>query len=244
MVRLIVWNIFISTNEYILDRMATQMWVNVVEDNLNLNRMIKTYLEAEGYQVRAFLNGKDALEHLSAPTDLWVLDIMIPDINGFTIFKKLKEVHMESKVIFISARNQDIDRVIGLEMGCDDYIPKPFMIRELIIKVNNLLRKPPVKEQNIIACGKYTIDKSKHKVYLEGEHLDLSVKEYDLLMYFIANKSLAVSREQVLDSVWGMNYFGSSRVVDNTLRRLRGKMQKLHITTIYGYGYRFEGVNE
>lgn len=220
------------------------MQINVVEDNLNLNRMIKTYLEAEGYTVRVFLNGRTALEHLSEPTDLWVMDIMIPDINGFTIFKKVKEVDPDSRIIFISARNQDIDRVIGLEMGCDDYIPKPFMIRELVIKVNNLLKKSHVKEKNIINCGSYTIDQSKHKVYLNDEYIELSVKEYDLITYFINNKSIALSRDQVLDNVWGVNYYGSSRVVDNTLRRLRNKMPKVNINTIYGYGYRFEGVNE
>ncbi|MEG2017410.1 MAG: response regulator transcription factor [Clostridium sp.] len=220
------------------------MLINVVEDNLNLNRMIKTYLEAEGYDVQGFLNGADAVENISKEVDLWVMDIMIPDINGFTIFKKVKEIAPNSKVIFISARNQDIDRVIGLEMGCDDYIPKPFMIRELVIKVNNLLKRPKEIQNNTIKCGEYTIDKDKHKVHIKDVQIDISSKEYDLLIYFIKNKLRAVSREQVLDSVWGINYFGSARVVDNTLRRLRNKMPKLKIQTIYGYGYRFEGVND
>ncbi|MDU4892170.1 MAG: response regulator transcription factor [Clostridium sp.] len=220
------------------------MLINVVEDNLNLNRMIKTYLEAEGYRVQSFLNGKEAIENIFEEVELWVMDIMIPDINGFTIFKKVKELTPNSKVIFISARNQDIDRVIGLEMGCDDYIPKPFMIRELVIKVNNLLKKPKEIQNNIIKCGEYTIDKDKHKVYINDSQLEISSKEYDLLLYFMENKFRAVSREQVLDSVWGINYFGSARVVDNTLRRLRNKMTKLKIQTIYGYGYRFEGVND
>lgn len=220
------------------------MLINVVEDNLNLNRMIKTYLEDEGYRVQSFLNGKEAIENIFEEVELWVMDIMIPDINGFTIFKKVKELTPNSKVIFISARNQDIDRVIGLEMGCDDYIPKPFMIRELVIKVNNLLKKPKEIQNNIIKCGEYTIDKDKHKVYINDSQLEISSKEYDLLLYFMENKFRAVSREQVLDSVWGINYFGSARVVDNTLRRLRSKMTKLKIQTIYGYGYRFEGVND
>lgn len=220
------------------------MLINVVEDNLNLNRMIKTYLEDEGYRVQSFLNGKEAIENIFEEVELWVMDIMIPDINGFTIFKKVKELTPNSKVIFISARNQDIDRVIGLEMGCDDYIPKPFMIRELVIKVNNLLKKPKEIQNNIIKCGEYTIDKDKHKVYINDSQLEISSKEYDLLLYFMENKFRAVSREQVLDSVWGINYFGSARVVDNTLRRLRNKMTKLKIQTIYGYGYRFEGVND
>lgn len=218
------------------------MWINVIEDNKNLNDMIKTYLEAEGYSVRSFLNGNDTLAHLSSPTDLWVIDIMLPDINGFTIFNKVKEVEPNSLIIFISARNQDIDRVIGLEMGCDDYISKPFMIRELVIKVNKFLKKTNSQEADILILGEYKIYQNRYKVYLHDKEIDLSIKEYNLLIYFIRNKNNALSREQVLDNVWGVNYFGSLRVVDDTLRRLRKKMPQLLISTIYGYGYRFEGV--
>lgn len=218
------------------------MWINVIEDNKNLNTMIKTYLEAEGYSVRSFLNGNEAIDYISDPTDLWVIDIMLPDINGFTIFNKVKEINPNALTIFISARNQDIDRVIGLEMGCDDYISKPFMIRELIIKVNNFLKKSSSQEKDKLIIGDYIIHQNRHKVYLNNNEIDLSVKEYDLLLYFIKNTSIALSREQILDNIWGVNYFGSSRVVDDTIRRLRKKMDKLSINTIYGYGYSFEGI--
>lgn len=119
------------------------MWISVVEDEKTLNNLITKYLEKEGYNVRSYTTGEDALSGISKPTDLWVIDIMLPDLDGFSIFKEVKSRDKDVYTIFISARNQDIDRVVGLELGCDDYIPKPFLVRELVIKVNKLLKAAP-----------------------------------------------------------------------------------------------------
>lgn len=168
---------------------------------------------------------------------------MLPDTNGFSLFNEIKKVHPEVYTIFISARNQDIDRVAGLELGCDDYIPKPFMVRELIIKVNNIMKKnKEQKEYKII--GSYKIDLRRHRIMKENEIIEVSTKEYDLLLYLLSNKAVVLSRDQILDNVWGFDYYGADRVVDDTIRRIRKKIEGLQIKTIYGQGYCFEGIDE
>ena len=135
------------------------MWISVLEDESTLNRLITKYLEKEGYQVRSYFTGEDALIGLALPTDLWVIDIMLPDVDGFSVFKEVKEHNPDAYVVFISARNQDIDRVVGLELGCDDYIPKPFLVRELVIKVNKLLKNSERRAE--------TIDKAPYRILLD-----------------------------------------------------------------------------
>lgn len=215
------------------------MWINVIEDEKNLNAIISTYLEKEGYSVRSFLNGNDSLEAVHLDTDLWIIDIMLPDTNGFTIFKKVKEVNPDVNIIFISARNQDIDRVVGLELGCDDYISKPFMTRELVIRVNKILKAQP-KSQNVLKAGNCVIYLDRHKVLRNGHEVDLSSKEYDVLVYFVNNPRIALSRERILERIWDDAYCGSQRVVDDTIRRIRKKMPELKIETVYGLGYSYE----
>jgi len=215
------------------------MWINIIEDEKNLNAIISTYLEKEGYSVRSFLNGNDGLEAVGLETDLWIIDIMLPDTNGFTIFKKVKEITPEAYIIFISARNQDIDRVVGLEMGCDDYISKPFMTRELIIRVNKILKAQP-KKQNIMKAGNCIIYLDRHKVFQNDTEVEMSSKEYDVLVYFVNNPNIALSRERILERIWDGAYGGSQRVVDDTIRRIRKKIPELKIETVYGYGYSYE----
>lgn len=222
-----------------LEKEEMSMWINIIEDESNLNILLKTYLEKEGYFVRSFLNGESAMEAIDLETDLWVIDIMLPDISGFTIFNKIREKHPEAYTIFISARNQDIDRLAGLEMGCDDYISKPFMTRELIIKINKLLRSD-IKERNILKAGVYEIHKNRHKVFVNNKEIDISAKEYDLLIYFMDNPNVALSRDNILENIWNNTYEVSHRVVDDTIRRIRKKMPEFQLETIYGYGYVYE----
>lgn len=213
--------------------------IYLVEDEENLNDILKSYLQKEGFQVTSFLNGESAKSHIEDMPDLWVLDIMLPDIDGFQLLKEIKDRNSDIPVIFISARDKDIDRIIGLEMGSDDYISKPFMPRELVIRVQKLLKRTYGSRKNDnIAIEHYAVDIDKRIVKLNSEEIPLTSKEFDLLVILINKKGGAITREQILNELWGNDYFGSDRVVDDLVRRLRKKMPELKIETIYGHGYR------
>lgn len=213
--------------------------IYLVEDDENLNLMLKTYLVREGWKVLSFLNGEEALNFIEKKPDLWILDIMLPNISGYELIKKIKEVDSNTPVIFISARDQDIDRVIGLELGSDDYLSKPFLPRELILRVKNIFnRSTGTSNKNSASIGPYEIFFNERLVKVNNSILDLTTKEYELLIYFYNNQNMALSREQILDEIWGNNYFGSTRVVDDLIRRIRKKLDKLDLETIYGYGYK------
>lgn len=214
--------------------------IYLVEDEENLNHILKSYLEKEGLQVSAFLNGNSARNNIDNKPDLWVLDIMLPDIDGFQLLKEIKEKDKEVPIIFISARDKDIDRVIGLEMGSDDYISKPFMPRELVIRVQKLLNRVynDPKNKDVIVIEDYSIDIEKRLVRFNNDEISMTSREFDLLVLLINRKGGAVTRDQILNELWGDDYFGSDRVVDDLVRRLRKKLNGLKIETIYGHGYR------
>lgn len=219
--------------------------IAVVEDEKNLAALVVKYLMNEGYTVQLFTTGEEAMNAIENPIDLWVLDIMLPGmISGYDLIKKIRTNDPTKPVIFTSARDQDIDKIMGLELGSDDYLAKPYSIRELVLRVKNLLARSyqfnnskSLKDEFVL--GNYIVDKDRRNVTLHGENLSLTSKEYDLLLYLIENPGKAFSRDQILNAVWGEDYFGSDRVVDDLLRRLRQKMPELQIETIYGYGYRF-----
>ena len=169
---------------------------------------------------------------------LWILDIMLDDKSGFDLIEEIRLQGKDIPVIFMSARDKEFDRIIGLEKGSDDYITKPFSPKELVLRVNNVIKRTYKNENTRIQIDTYELDEEQRKVFDNGKEIDLTTKEFDLLMMFIRNKGMAFSREKILELVWEDNYFGSDRVVDDTLRRLRKKLPKLHIHTIYGYGYR------
>ncbi|TCU68170.1 two-component system response regulator CssR [Tissierella praeacuta] len=212
--------------------------IYLVEDDENLNLILTSYLKKEGWNVSSFLNGEDAEKAITNPPDLWILDIMLPDIDGYQLIKEIKSATPNIPVIFISARDADIDRVVGLELGSDDYLPKPFLPRELVIRARNILDRFNTNISHIYNLPPYIINDSSRIVKLEEKVIDLTSKEYDLLIYFAKNPNIALSREQILDHIWGNNYFGSDRVVDDLVRRLRKKMPDLDVETVYGYGYR------
>ncbi|MDP4144914.1 MAG: response regulator transcription factor [Bacillota bacterium] len=214
--------------------------IYLVEDEENLSDILKSYLEKEGYQVTAFLNGESARDNIDNRPALWVLDIMLPDIDGFQLLKEIKEKDKEVPVIFISARDKDIDRIIGLEMGSDDYISKPFMPRELVIRVQKLLKRVYNNDSNkdVIVIDRYIIDLQKRVVKLDQQEISMTSKEFDLLVLLINKKGGAITRDYILNYLWGDDYFGSDRVVDDLVRRLRKKLPDLRVETIYGHGYR------
>lgn len=210
----------------------------LVEDEKNLNDLIKTYLEKENYEVTSYFNGKEALNHTKDSFDLWILDIMLGDeISGYDI---IKEIRNESNipVIFTSARDQDLDKIIGLELGSDDYVTKPYSPKELVLRVNNIIKRTYAKDTEKITYDKYEIDLDKRIIIENSKEISLTTLEFDLLIMFLKNKNKSFSRNNILESVWGHDYFGSDRVVDDLVRRLRKKLPKLRLNTIYGYGYR------
>lgn len=211
----------------------------LVEDEKDLNSLIKAYLEKAGYEVVCFLNGEDALENVHIEAHLWILDIMLGgDISGYDILKKIRETNEEIPVIFTSARDKDLDKIIGLELGSDDYLTKPYSPKELVLRVNNIIKRVYSKDLQKVNYGRYSIDTDKRCVYLEDKELNLTTLEFDLLYMFVTNKNKSFSRDDILNIIWGDDYFGTDRVVDDLVRRLRKKMPELNINTIYGYGYR------
>ena len=211
----------------------------LVEDEVNLNNIVKTYLEKAGYNVVSFYNGTDALKNIDIPAHLWILDIMLPDeINGYDIIKKIREHNDVIPVIFTSARDKDLDKIIGLELGSDDYIAKPYSPKELVLRVGNIIKRVYSSDLSKIKYNNYIIDLDKRIVSLNNENLNLTTLEFDLLKMFLTNKNKSFSRDDILNIIWGENYFGTDRVVDDLVRRLRRKMPDLNIETMYGYGYR------
>ena len=213
--------------------------IALVEDEKDLNDLIKTYLEKEGYNVTSYYNGDTAIKDCNKDYHLWILDIMLgDDISGYDIIKKIRENNSDVPVIFTSARDKDLDKIIGLELGSDDYITKPYSPKELVLRVNNIIRRVYTKERQKITYKDYIIDLDKRMAFQGDEDLNLTTLEFDLLYMFVTNKEKSFSRDDILNNIWGENYFGTDRVVDDLIRRLRKKMPELDINTIYGYGYR------
>lgn len=218
--------------------------IGLVEDEKNLSSLVEKYLKAENYEVVPFYNGEDAHNNITEDIDLWILDIMLPGvISGYDLIKEIRAKNSSKPIIFTSARDQDIDKIMGLELGSDDYISKPYSIRELMLRVKNLLvrsygNKMVSKSSNVEEFNGYVINYDKRIVTENDVNINLTSKEYDLLLFLLQNNTKAFSRDQILDKVWGNDYFGSDRVVDDLIRRLRQKMPNLSVETIYGYGYR------
>jgi len=215
--------------------------IYMVEDEKSLNVLLEKYLQKEGYNATTFSDGNSALKRIKDLPDLWILDIMLPDIDGYELIKQIKEYNKNTPVIFMSARNEELDRVVGLELGGDDYLSKPFLPRELIIRVNKLMERIYADTENAedsFFVDGYKVSKNQRSVFWGDREISLTRYEFELLMYFTSNKNIVLSREQILEKVWGYDYFGSDRVVDDTIRRLRKKMESINIDTVYGCGYK------
>lgn len=213
--------------------------IALVEDEKDLNNLIKTYLTKEGYDVVSYYDGETAINNISNDIDLWILDIMLGDtISGYDIIKKIREENTVVPVIFTSARDKDLDKIIGLELGSDDYIAKPYSPKELVLRVNNIIRRVYSNDKIKLTYKEYAIDLEKRIVLNNEESINLTTLEFDLLYMFVTNINKSFSRDDILNNIWGENYFGTDRVVDDLVRRLRKKMPELDINTIYGYGYR------
>jgi two-component system response regulator CssR len=215
------------------------MRIYLVEDEFDLSQIIRKYLEKEGFEVTVFHDGETAIKHTKDDIDLWILDIMLTgEINGYDLIESIKKNRPYVATIFTSARDHDLDRIRGLELGSDDYLAKPYSPRELILRVKAILKRTQKQAGTTLNYDIYEVNIEKRTIRANEELIDLTNKEFELLLFFLENPNQAFSREQILQHVWGVDYFGSDRVVDDLLRRLRQKMPLLKIETIYGFGYR------
>lgn len=213
--------------------------VCLVEDEKDLNNLLSSYLRKNDFEVLSFTKGSEALKHVKDNISLWILDIMLEDdVSGYDIIKAIKEVNTEVPVIFTSARDQELDKIVGLELGSDDYLTKPYSPKELMLRVNNIIKRVYKDHGSKIVYENYVIDTEKRSVEDDSKEILLTTLEFDLLLLFLRNKNTSFARDFILNEIWGDDYFGSDRVVDDLVRRLRKKMDKLNINTIYGFGYR------
>jgi len=219
----------------------------IVDDDQELCSLLVEYLTPEGFTVELLANGAAALERLAKSSpDLVVLDVMLPEISGFEVLRRIRATS-GVPVIMLTARGEEVDRVVGLEMGADDYLAKPFSPRELIARVKALLRRaePPTDSPRLIEIGKLAIDPASYRVSHSGKAVPLSTLEFRLLYYLASRPNRVFTRDQLLDAVWGTDRFVTPRSVDVYVRRLREKIEPdpenpMHLKTVRGAGYLFE----
>ncbi|AIG24863.1 response regulator transcription factor [Brevibacillus sp. 7WMA2] len=232
---------------------TTPYLVYLVDDETNLLELLRSYLVRAGFEVKTFQSGEEVLAVLDdTKPHLWILDIMLPDIDGYELLRLIRNKWEDVPIMFISARDQDIDKIIGLELGSDDYLAKPFLPRELVIRTQRLLHRTyektglsvttpaqsPVVYEDWINVSSYFISEKGRLVKENEQMIDLTTKEFDLVLYFIKNQGQALQREQILTAVWGDDYIGSDRAVDDLVKRIRKKMPDFPLETVYGFGYR------
>ena len=219
----------------------------VVDDEPHILELTKMYLEREGFQAECVSTGKDALASLSGNPDLVILDLMLPDIDGFEICRQIR-AKSNIPVLMLTARKDDVDKIVGLEIGADDYITKPFNPRELVARVKAVLRRFQTGSVpgNIIETGRLRIDLSRHEVTAAGKPVSLRSKEFGLLAALAQNQGMVFSREKLLEMVWGYDYYGETRTVDVHINHLREKLEGagVSIETLRGTGYKMTSGEE
>ncbi|NUM35696.1 MAG: response regulator transcription factor [Candidatus Brocadiae bacterium] len=219
----------------------------IVEDEPSILIGLEKNLKFEGYQVLTAQDGEKGLElAFNKLPDLLILDIMLPTISGFDICKTIRQKKLPILILMLTARDKEIDKIMGLDIGSDDYLTKPFSIRELIARVKALLRRKNYFEPNMTqySFGRFEVDFVGRTVSFDNKLLEMSPKEFDLLRFLIENEGKVLSRDEILNRVWGMDYFGTARTVDNFITKLRHKLeqedkQKEFIVTARGVGYKF-----
>ena len=213
--------------------------IYIVEDEIDLANLLSSYLQKEGYETKIFTTGKEAIDHIDDEVNLWILDIMLKDdVSGYDVIKSIRGKNGMIPVIFTSARDKDIDKILGLEMGGDDYLIKPYSMKELVLRVNRIINRTYFKDLNKLSYEKYLVNLNQRSVVKDDQIIKLTTIEFNLLELLLLNQNITLSRDTILEKVWGQDYFGSDRAVDDLVRRLRKKMPDLNLETIYGYGYR------
>lgn len=223
------------------------MNILIAEDEDRMRRLVKDFLVKEGYNVFEAADGQEAMDIIETKLgqlSLVILDVMMPHYDGWSVLRHIRKKDANLPVIMLTARSEDSDEVFGLELGASDYITKPFSPIVLMARIKLLLRQQPEAVGNSIKdFNGLVIDEVARIVRIDGNRLDLSPKEYELLVYLAVNQKVALSREQILNALWGYDYFGDLRTVDTHIKKLRAKLGDKGdlIETVRGYGYRFEG---
>jgi DNA-binding response OmpR family regulator len=228
----------------------------VVEDNLDLAELVRMHLRDAGYAVEPFSDGRSALQRLQAePFDLVILDLMLPGMDGLELCRRLRAQPNYLPILMLTAKSSELDRVLGLEVGADDYVTKPFSIRELLARVKALFRRvdamaeTPAESTEVLRSNGLEIDPARRQVRLDGAEVHLTGREFDLLLHFASHPGRVYSRAQLLDLVWGYGHEGYEHTVNSHINRLRAKIehtpaQPRYILTVWGVGYKFaEGAN-
>jgi len=230
----------------------------LLEDDTDIRLGLEQHLKREGFTFNSFENGRDALKCIalsaagqSPRLDVALLDLTLPDMDGLDVLRVIRGdgQYRALPVVLVTARNEEIDRVLGLELGADDYISKPFSTRELVARVRAILRRAAfmdmADQSQRLAFGPIAVDLDMHLARVEGEALDLTRREFELLAYFLQNPRRVLSREKILQQVWGLEYLGESRTIDAHVRRVRAKLGAAAglIETVVGVGYRLGSVD-
>ncbi len=220
----------------------------IVDDEPEMARGLEDNLRFEGYQTLAATNGRDALAlALREGPDLILLDVMMPELSGWDVLRSLRQKGLDVPVIMLSARGEEVDRVLGLELGADDYVTKPFSLRELLARVRAVLRRPgPRQRVEEFAFGNIRLHLRARQAFKAGKEVRLTRKEFDLLRYLVEHRGEVITRDRLLDEVWGYAHFPTTRTVDTHILRLRQKFEDdpehpVHILTVHGQGYKFIG---
>ena len=216
----------------------------MVDDESRMRKLVNDFLSKKGYEVIEAADGEEAVERFYIEKDiaLIILDIMMPKMDGWQV---CREIRKESKVpiVMLTAKSEEHDELLGFELGVDEYISKPFSPKILVARVDALLRRTnKLDTSEVVEAGNILIDKAAHQVKANGENIDLSFKEFELLVYFVEYKGIALSREKILNNVWNYDYFGDARTIDTHVKKLRSKLGDCgeYIKTIWGMGYKFE----
>ena len=217
----------------------------VVDDEPRMRKLVKDFLSAKGYEVLEAADGEEAVERFMGDReiDLLILDVMMPKMDGWEVVKAVRQ-YSRVPIIMLTARGEERDELLGFKLGVDEYISKPFSPKILVARVEALLRRsmPGAGQQEIVSAGGIVLDKTAHEVKIDGNPVELSFKEFELLAYFMENQGIALSREKILNNVWNYDYFGDARTIDTHVKKLRAKMGEKGglIRTIWGMGYKFE----
>ena len=219
----------------------------VVDDEQRIREMIRKYAEYEGFAVDEACDGLEAVDKaMKENYDLIVMDIMMPNLDGFSACREIRKTHENVPVILLSALGEEYDKIHGFELGVDDYVVKPFSPKELMMRIHAILKRTSQSEKKeLIKINDLTIDFTGRIVKIKDEKLNLSPKEYDLLFYLVKNRGIALTREKLLQNVWGYDFFGDERTLDTHIKLLRKNLREYsrYITTLRGVGYRFENGN-